>query len=117
MFNDPRGEQVATPALRRAGDEMTTCERISLQPPQLPPPPPHADTSASMRNDKPAAPLTWNSVDGFERPQHPHRPDGRQVDVLQVEGIFHHPVQRKRRGILFIIYFLFFFRKLQHTDL
>lgn len=43
MFNDPRGEQVATPALRRAGDEMTTCERISLSSPPaapLPPPPP-----------------------------------------------------------------------------
>lgn len=103
MFNDPRGEQVATPALRRAGDEMTTCERISLSsPPAAPLPSPLSPLtttmSASMRNDKPAAPLTWNSVDGFERPQHPHRPDGRQVDVLQVEGIFHHPVRRKQRG-------------------
>lgn len=104
MFNDPRGEQVATPAHRRAGDEMTTCERIpfTTPPPNPPAPPspqtpPHTDTSASMRNDKPAALLTWNSVDGFEWPQHPHRPDGRQVDVLQVEGIFHHPVQRKQR--------------------
>lgn len=40
----------------------------------------HAKTHINVLNV-----LTWHSVDGFERPEDPHRPDGRQVDVLQVQ--------------------------------
>lgn len=35
--------------------------------------------------------LTWDSVDGFEGTEDPHGPNGRQVDVLQVQGVLHHP--------------------------
>lgn len=44
MFNDPRGEQVATPAHRQARDEMTTCKRIPF------PTPPHVGFNAERQS-------------------------------------------------------------------
>lgn len=38
--------------------------------------------------------LTGHSVDGFEGPQDAHSADGRQVDVLKVQRVLHHPVER-----------------------
>lgn len=35
--------------------------------------------------------LTWHPVNCFERPQHPHCSDGREVDVLQVQRVLDHP--------------------------
>ena len=31
--------------------------------------------------------LTWNPVDGPQRPQHPHGPDGGQVQLVDVEAV------------------------------
>ena len=31
--------------------------------------------------------ITWNPVDGPERPEHPDRPDGAQVKFLHVEAV------------------------------
>lgn len=35
--------------------------------------------------------LTRHSVDGSQWPQHADRPDCREADVLQVEGVLQHP--------------------------
>lgn len=35
--------------------------------------------------------LTWDSVDSFEGTEHPHGPNGGQVDVLQVQRVLYHP--------------------------
>lgn len=39
--------------------------------------------------------LTGHTVDGFEGPQDTHGADGRQVDVLQVQRVLHHPVENR----------------------
>lgn len=38
--------------------------------------------------------LTGHTVDGFEGPQDAHSADGRQVDVLEVQGVLDHPAKR-----------------------
>lgn len=38
--------------------------------------------------------LTGHTVDGFEGPQDAHGTDGRQVDVLEVQGVLDHPAKR-----------------------
>lgn len=38
--------------------------------------------------------LTGHTVDGFEGPQDTHSADGGQVDVLKVQRVLHHPVEK-----------------------
>lgn len=67
--------------------------------------------------------LTWHSVDGFQGPKDPHCSNGRQVDVLQVQWVLHHPGMKKRQKqrtllyILFIrtLYYFFFFCEIKLT--
>lgn len=37
--------------------------------------------------------LTWHPVNSFERSQDSHCSNGREVDVLQVQRVFHHPAK------------------------
>lgn len=40
--------------------------------------------------------LTGNAVDGSQRAQDAHRPDGRQADVVSVQRVLQHPAGRER---------------------
>ena len=43
--------------------------------------------------------LTWNPVDGSQRPQHPHGPDGGQVQLVDVEAVLQGAErQREKNG-------------------
>ena len=42
--------------------------------------------------------LTGHTVDGFEGPQDAHGADGRQVDVLEVQGVLDHPAKRGEKS-------------------
>ena len=41
--------------------------------------------------------LTWNPVDGSQRPQHPHGPDGGQVQLVDVEAVLQGAERQRER--------------------
>lgn len=46
-----------------------------------------------------AVSLTGDSVDGPQGPQDAHGADGREADVVSIQGIFHHPGGKTSRAV------------------
>ena len=42
--------------------------------------------------------LTWNAVDGSERPEHPDRPDGGEIELLHIEAVLERAGEGRQVG-------------------
>lgn len=86
----------ARPFLHHAQDESPCTPAPALSPKKPDMPVRWVVTGHIWAHICSVARLTGHAVDGFEGPQDSHGADGRQVDVLQVQGILDHSAERWR---------------------